>query len=321
MQVLQRLPAKVDESGQFRELRVAFGFVEYGRIAVEAEEHRFERLQSVSGARLRLTTQSTPQCRIVAVPAEESEIVATQSRSDFSRHHCRLDQQGTGAAQRIDQSAARGVHDRPTCAQQHRRCEIFLQRRLSRALAVAALVQRRTGQIDAQRRTFALEQQVNAQRRSFGFHIGTFSTFIAKLIDDSVLDPQRRVLTVGDPVRGTDGIDGKARFHIQMRTPVDGQRTGIQGIAIHHRKLCNWHQDAAGQARPQAGAITGVEFATKMHAGQRLMHVGHAERFQLVDQKVFQALWAGCEKVAHQVNRPRNWQNCPAIKSTCALKR
>ena len=155
MQVLERLPPVVDESRQLCVLRVVLCLVQHHRILVEAEEHGLERLQSTGRAQLCGVMQLFPQSSIMPAPAEEAEVVAAQPRCDVGRHQRSLDQQRARAAQRIDQAAAGRIHAGPAGTQQHGRSEVFLERRDALATTVAALVQRRAGQVETHDRLAA----------------------------------------------------------------------------------------------------------------------------------------------------------------------
>ncbi len=309
----------MDESGHLRVLRVVHGFAQHARIAVEPEEHGTQTLRPGQRTRLRFLMQCFPQHRIVTAPAEKAEIIAAQAGCDVRRHQRRLDQQRARTAHRIDKAAAGRIHRGPARTQEHAGGQIFLERRQAFAEPVAALMQRRTGQVDAQDRLPFAQDEIDAHRRRLGVHVRTLAAAFAELIDDCVFHAQRGELRVRDAARTADRVDRKGVGGAEMLAPVDLVRAAVQIVTVGDGKLRDRHQHAARQPRPQTGAIACVEPAAEMHAGECLVHLARAECLQLVDEQIFEPFRARGEEFPRrrlrrvQANRLKNKPNWSAM--------
>ncbi|CAM5209195.1 hypothetical protein LSPH26S_03838 [Lysinibacillus sphaericus] len=289
------LPIQGEETGHARLLRVALGRLHHARVGVAAEEAWPQRTQAGLGALFRRIQQAAPQCDVVLLPAEEAEVLAAQAGGHVGRHQRALDQQRAGAAHRVEQRAAGGVHRRPLRAQQHRGREVFLQRRLALLLAPATPVQRRAGEIQRHGGAVAAQAQVDADVRLLGVDAGARTVALAELVDHGILHPQADELAVGELAQRGAGVHREGGVRGQVGAPVDRLHAAVQRVVVGRVELGQRQQDAAGQARPQAGQVGGFQRAPEeFRADQRLTHVERTERDQFVArQQVFHALRAG----------------------------
>ncbi len=187
-------------------LRIAFGRLYHARVGIAAEEHAAQSAQASFGALIRLVQQPAPERDIVLLPAEKAEILTTQAGRHVGRHQGAFYQQSAGAAHRIEQCAAGGIHLGPARAQQHCRGEIFLQRCLTLHFAPAAPMQRRTSQIQRHRRAIAAQPQIDPDVRFVGVDAGPSAIPLTELIDHRVLHPQADELAVGKLAHRRTGV-------------------------------------------------------------------------------------------------------------------
>ena len=199
MQMLERLPAELDESRKLR-LPARCAWLRSRRTDPRSNPKNTDRICCrPDNARACASSCSIfHNAASCAFPALESEAFAPQPRRHVGNHHGGLDEQRARTAQRIDDAAAGCVDRRPARAQQHRAREIFFQRREPRAFAIAALMQRRAGQIDADDRFALAKREIDAQIGDLRIDIGPLAILVAQLIDDGILDAERRILRMRD---------------------------------------------------------------------------------------------------------------------------
>ena len=140
LQVRDVVALQMDETRHPRALRVLLRDFDHQRRGIAAEETIAQRTQAFLRAPLGFVVQALPQRGVVPAPGEEPEMPPAQSRGDVRSHQRRFDQQGAGAAHRIQQRTAARVNLRPARAQQHRGGEVFLQRSLALVTPPAAPV-------------------------------------------------------------------------------------------------------------------------------------------------------------------------------------
>ena len=100
-----------------------------------------------------------PDGVIVLRPAAKAPVAAVQARRAIGRQHRRFNQQGTGAAHRIEQRRTWY----PARAHDDRRREVFFDRRHSGTIAIAAQVQAFAAQIQRDVRRLFVQPDVDPQ--------------------------------------------------------------------------------------------------------------------------------------------------------------
>ena len=303
MRFLDVVMMQAQETGDAGLLRVLLGRGEYGTIAVRSEIARAVILAAVGCALFGLVEQRLPKLRLMAAPTKETIVRAQQAGRDIGGHQRSLDQQGAGAAHRIDQCAAVRGDLRPAGAQQHRRGEILLQWRDAGIAAIAALVQRPTGQIERDLCHRAAHQHMHAQVGRVGVDIRSFAADLTQAVDDGVLHALLRELRIAQAVVHAMRVDRDRAGRRDVSFPCKLFHGGVKTIGADFLDLQQRHQDAARETRPQTGAVGGLERAFEVHAGNGLLDLAGAERREFVREQFFEALRAGGEK--------RHQRTCP----------
>ena len=246
---------------------------------------------------------------------------AQQAGCDVGGHQCPLHQQGAGTAHRIDQGAAVCGDFRPAGAQQHRRGQVFLQRRDAGVATVAALVQRTAGQIQRNLCHRSAHQHVHAQIGCVGVDVRALAADLAQPIHDRILHALLGELGVAQAVIHAVGIDGDRAVRGDVLLPCHRMDGFIQAVGADLLDLQQRHQHATGESRPQAGAVRRCEFALEMHAGDRLLDPGATECGELGRKQFFQALRAGGKELHQRGNRSRKCPNHVADSTTWSVSR
>ena len=127
---------------------------------------------------------------------------------------------------------------------------------------------------------------VDAHVGRLGVHRRAAADLVADLIDDGVLDLERVV-----------GVDGERVVGAELLGPADGAHAVVERLLIGGVDGRQRQEDAAGHARPQAGAIGDLERARERDAGARDGDVASAERTQLVGDERLERLGAGGEEL------------------------
>ena len=102
-----------------------------------------------------------------------------------------------------------GVSPAPAALQEQAGRQRLVQRRDGLDRAVAALVQRIPGAIEAEHRVVLVDVQVEADHRPLDIDARPPADAFAELVADGVLDPPRRVLRVRDGRVADVAIDGE----------------------------------------------------------------------------------------------------------------
>ena len=268
------------------------------RVGIGAEEHRLQRRATRLGARLRVLHQARPQRRIELQPATGLLAApALQARRFIGGHQHAFDQQGAAAAHGVEQGAAFGMDLRPLAAQQHRGGEVFLQRRFALRGAPAAAMQGATADIQRQDRPALAHQQVYAHIGRSHVHRRARAVAGADAVDDGVLDALRGVTFVRERRSGYMRVDRQRPFRRDVLVPVDRMHALVEILFVGAIELGQRPQHATGQARFERGAVQHHRLALGIDAGDRRRGAARAQRQQLIDQQVFQALAAGNKKV------------------------
>ena len=120
-----------------------------GLVAIEPAQPALSKRFRPTALECRLA-HGLPGGHVVTQPALESEATAGQPGGHVRGHQGGLDHQRAGSAHRVDEGGTRRGHLGPTAAQQQRRREVLLERRLDAGLPVASAVQRVAAQIDGE---------------------------------------------------------------------------------------------------------------------------------------------------------------------------
>ena len=199
-----------------------------------------------------------------AAPGLALGLRAQQAGRDVGRHQRRLDRQRPRPAQRVEQAGAGGGLARPGRVEQQAGGQVLLERRLHLDLVrpVAAPVQALAAQVDRDGHARAREVRVDAHVRRARVHRRPQAAGGgAELVDDRVLDAHRAEARVPDPVVDAGEVDRQRVVHREVARPVDGLRGLVEVVAVGGRPARDRQQDAAGDPRPEAGAVRGLERA------------------------------------------------------------
>jgi hypothetical protein len=267
------------------------------RIQVAAMDDLPERGAADAFALARLGHQLAPLHLVETAPAARRQAaMALQPGRDVGGHQRAFDQQRATTAHRVEQAAAFGMDLRPAGAQQHRRGEVLLERRIVLRQAPAAPVQRTAAEVDGDRGAALAQRQVDAHVRQLDVHRRPLQPFPAQAVHHRVLDPLRGEARVGDGGTGNMRVHRQGQLGIEMRFPRHRQHALVQRGLVRAIELGQRPQHAAGQARPQHHALGVAQFPFGVDPGDGGGGPGQTERQQFVGQEVLQALGAGNEE-------------------------
>ena len=133
-------------------------------IVVVAAQHDASRRRRFT-PRARLFDQALPQLAIVAAPADEAEIAAHRARARYRAPSALLRSRACPSRTSDRRSRRRLGDRRPAAAQEHRRRQVFLQRRSDTARAIRTTMQALAGKIEAQRRAIAIQSHIELHVR------------------------------------------------------------------------------------------------------------------------------------------------------------
>ena len=262
-------------------------------VGVVADELRPGLGQAALLALQGLGGEPLPQLRVVLVPGHEAELLAQQARGRVAEHERRLDEQGAAAAHRVEQDGLLGGPLGPAGQADNGRGQALLERRLTRAGAVAAAVQAVAGQIQGERGGRALDVQVDADVRVEGVHVGPFAEALAELVGDGVLDPQGGELAVGDGRVDQGGVHREGRFPVEMVVPQDLAAAGVEGVRVRRVEVGQFEQDARGEPGPEAGPVAALQGAGPVDRAEAGGDILAAEPGDLLGDQRLQAGAAG----------------------------
>ena len=111
-----------------------------------------------------------------------------------------------------------------------------------------------------------------------------------------------RILSL-TPVKSTASVSST----VEVARPVDRLRGLVELVAVGGRPARQRQQDAAGDPRPEAGAVCRLERAGERDAGADLLDVRRAEPAQLTGEQGLEAARDGREEgeVTHHARLPR----------------
>ena len=171
-----------------------------------------------------------------------------------------------------------------------------------RALASAgrggrqALEQRvaRKVQADARAALAQRKQQVNVGVG--GVDIGATARGLGQAVAQCVLGAQGGETCVAQLLGHAAGGDGDGGVRADNVLPGNVVHAVVQLVGIPCLKAPKYHKHAAGQARPQTGAVALFELALKRGAALQAADMRKPEPLELVGECGFKALGAACVK-------------------------
>ena len=305
--------AEPDGLGHAGFLGILLGRADRLRVDVAAVDHLLQRGAANALAFTRLGNQLAPLRLVETAPAAGRDAaVALQAGGDVGGHQRAFDQQRATAAHRVEQAAAFGVDLRPAGAQQHRRGQVFLQRRIVLRQPPAALVQRATAQVDGNGGAALAQRQVDAHVGELHVHRRPLHALPAQVVHHRVLDPLRGKARVGDALAGNVRVHRQGQFGVDVLFPRHRQHALVQRAFVRAIEFGQRPQHAAGQPRPQHHPLRIAQFAFGIDPGNGGGGLGQAQCQQLIGQQVFQALGAGDEEFHGGSHRQRQHAG-PAI--------
>ena len=126
--------------------------------------------------------------------------------------------------------------------------------------------------------------------------IGATARGLGQAIAQCVLGAQGREARVAQLLGHTTGGDGNGGAGADDVFPGNVVNAVVQRIGILRLKAPKHHKHAAGQARPQTGAVAFFELALKRSAALKAAYMRKPEPFKLVGECGLKALGAACVK-------------------------
>ncbi|MNO71103.1 hypothetical protein D3C76_620070 [compost metagenome] len=183
----------------------------------------------------------------MAEPGTEAPAFALEVGGDIGGDHRCLDQEGTHTAHRVGQRTTFGRDTRPASTDQHRRRQVFLQRRGALLQAVATLVQAVPGQVEGKDGFATVQAQVHAHVRVDLFHRRAQAFAVAQLVDDRVLDLQRTEVGVVDARAMAAELHRQGAVGCQVIGPVDRVHAVVEVVGVLHGEALEYQQHPVGQ--------------------------------------------------------------------------
>ena len=149
-------------------------------------------------------------------------------------------------------------------------------------------------QADARATLAQRKQQVNVGIG--GIDVGAATRGLGQAIAQRVLGAQSREARVAQLLGHAAGGDGDGGAGADDILPGDVVNAVVQLIGILRLKAPKHHKHAAGQARPQTGAVAFFELALKRSAALQAADMRKPEPFKLVGECGLKALGAACIK-------------------------
>ncbi|MNZ79882.1 hypothetical protein D3C78_984970 [compost metagenome] len=242
----------------------------------------------------------------MAKPGAEAPALALEVRCHIGGDHRRFDQEGAYTAHRVGQGATLGGDAWPAGTDQHRRGQVFLERRSTLLQAIAALVQAVAGEVERKNRLAPVQTQVNTHVRVDFFYRWAQTFTIAQFVDDGILDLQRAEVGVVDARAMAAELDRQGTVGRQVIGPVDSVHAIVKVVGIFHVEALEHQQHAVGQTRPEAQAVGGFHVGRAADGRGVLAHIVKAQALGLFGKQAFQAFGAGeikFETVRHVYSR------------------
>ncbi len=89
---------------------------------------------------------------------------------------------------------------------------------------------------------------------------------------------------MGDDVRAAGDVDCKRAADVEPGRPVDRLGAGVKPIGVGNFKIRQRQQDAAGEARPQAGAVGVEPGSVRGDTAAAFGDIGEAEVAKLIGE-------------------------------------
>ena len=129
-----------------------------------------------------------------------------------------------------------------------------------------------------------------------GIDVGATARGLGKTVAQRVLGAQGREARVAQLLGHAAGGDGDGSARVNDAFPGDVVNAVVQLIGILRLKAPKHYKHAAGQARPQTGAVTFFELALKCSAALQAADMRKPEAFKLIGECGLKALGAACVK-------------------------
>ena len=264
-------------------------------VHVEPFDADFEVARTAAVALLCLGDKFAPERRVVLTPAHEPHGCAQKPGRDIGRHKARLNRQRSRTAHRIDEAAPLPREIAPAGDGEDGRRQILLEGRDRALNAVAAAVQALAGEVHAQGGDILEEAGVDPEVGPFEVDAGARAVRLAELVDDGVLDLERAEMGVRDSRSAGAEIDRQSAVAAQVFPPIDATRALVERLGGGRLEGGEVEKHAAGDARPEAGAVADGEGALEGHTGAFQLDTAGAKARQLVGEGLLHPLGRCCE--------------------------
>ena len=129
-----------------------------------------------------------------------------------------------------------------------------------------------------------------------GIDVGATARGLGQTVAQRVLGAQGREARVAQLLGHAAGGDGDGGAGADDAFPGDVVNAVVQLIGILRLKAPKHYKHAAGQARPQTGAVALFELALKRSAALQAADMRKPEAFKLIGECGLKALGAACVK-------------------------
>ena len=224
--------------------------------------------------------EALPDGRFVALPTGEAEARTFERGGDVGGHQQRFEQQGTAAAEGVDEVVAVGGELRPAGAVEECRREVFFDGRGAVCEAVAALVQAAAGKVEGEGEAAFAQVGVDADVGVFRVHVRAAVQGVAQLVGDGVFDFERAELGVADALADAVEVDGEGAVGVDVFVPRYRTGKGVDVVGVCDFAFGDNPEDAARHARPQAETVGDLKIARAGDDGDAEARVLQAEAFR-----------------------------------------
>ena len=159
-----------------------------------------------------------------------------------------------------------------------------------------ALEQRVTRKVQADARAALTQRKQQVNVGIGGVDIGATARGLGQTVAQRVLGAQGREARVAQLLGHAAGGNGDGGAGADDALPGDVVNAIVQLVGILRLKASKHHKHAAGQARPQTGAVAFFELALKRSAALQAADMRKPEPLELVGECGFKALGAACIK-------------------------
>ena len=129
-----------------------------------------------------------------------------------------------------------------------------------------------------------------------GIDVGTTARGLGQAVAQRVLGAQGREARVAQLLGHAAGGDGDGGAGADDGLPGDVVNAIVQLVGILRLKAPKHYEHAAGQARPQTGAVALLKLALKRSAALQAADMRKPEAFKLIGECGLKALGAACVK-------------------------